>query len=86
VTYSGATGDTDLAAGDVAGSRFRHGDSFYRVTADVVSEGGISITAEADTTMDDFDAIWAERTFDEFDAVWAERTDLQFAVAPLRDS
>ncbi|MBG6106635.1 hypothetical protein [Frigoribacterium sp. CG_9.8] len=86
VNISGTTDNPGLMPGDIAGSRFRSGDSVYRVITAPTGESGTSFTAVADTTMDDFDAVWALRTFDDFDAVWATRTDLQFAGAPLRQT
>lgn len=74
---------SNLVTGDIAGSRFRLGDSFYRVTQSSSSESGITVSASADTTMDDFDAIWSDLTFDDFDTQWAIKSDLQFAAAPL---
>lgn len=86
MTTTAVTDDSGLDIGDIAGARFRQGDTMYRVTSAVSSEGGVSVTAASDTTLDDFDAIWAAKSFDDFDAVWAGRTDLQFAAAPLREA
>jgi hypothetical protein len=81
VTLSSATDDPGLPAGDIAGSRFRSGDAFYRVTGASSSASGVALTSVADTTIPEFDELG--HTFASFDAVWAERTFLQFSAAPL---
>lgn len=83
-SVTGVTDNPGLAAGDIAGSRFRRGDAFYRTTTAASAEGGVSITGIADTTFDDFDAVWAAKTFSDFDAVWQARTFFEFSAAPLR--
>lgn len=88
VSMSGSIGDPQLDPGQIAGARFQNGDAFYRVTQAISSEGGVSISATADTTIEDFDTMSLETgmTFDDFDAIWETRTFAQFGMSPLSDS
>lgn len=72
------------AFGNVAGSRVRDGDMYYRIRTANGTEGGWSYTAESDTTIADFNAAWAGKTIAEFNAFWANKTIADFGVAPLR--
>lgn len=72
------------AFGNVAGSRVLDGDMYYRIRNANGSEAGWTYTAEADTTIADFNSAWAGKTIAEFNAYWAGRTIADFGVAPLR--
>lgn len=71
------------AFGNMAGARVREGDAEYRIRSVSSSPGGVSWSAESDTTVADLDALWAGKTNAEWAAVWGTATNAEFLAAPL---
>jgi hypothetical protein len=77
---SGALGGLPFAS---AGARLYDDYSEYRIrTVDDTSIEG-QYQAEADTTHEDVEAVWAGFTVEDWDAVWAGRPESEFALWPL---
>jgi hypothetical protein len=71
------------AFGNVAGARVRNADSYFRIRDASIGMDGISYTAEADTTLADFDRAWEGFIIADFDKQWAGKTIQEFNVSPL---
>lgn len=71
------------AFGNLGGARVPRSDAFYRIRSASNSVGQISYTAEMDTTVADFDALWVNKTISDFDAFWFTKTLEDFDVGPL---
>lgn len=71
------------AFGNIAGARLPYRQAMYRVRSATINPSGISMQAEADTTVNDFDAKWKGKTLDAFDAQWAGKTMDEFGLIPL---
>lgn len=69
--------------GNIAGARVNYRDTIFRIRSATVSDNGIVYSAERDTMIEDFNAVWAGASFDAFNAQWAGRTFDEFAVMPL---
>lgn len=77
-------GDYDNQAfGNVAGSRIRVGDAMFRIRTATLTESSIVYTAEEDTTIADFNAVWEGADIAAFNAQWAGKTFRDFVIAPL---
>lgn len=72
------------AFGNVVGSRVLENNAYYRSRSATITPGGISYSAERDTTFNDFNSVWAGRTFADFNAVWAGERFSDFTVQPLK--
>jgi hypothetical protein len=78
---------TNQAFGNVAGARFRYRDSMFRISSvQSITPDLVSFTATEDTTIADFNTVWAGATIAQFNAQWAGLTMADFALAPLRRS
>jgi hypothetical protein len=71
------------AYGNVAGARVHITDAMYRIRDATVTPEGIEYTAERDTIMEDFNAVWSGASFDDFNAAYAGMTMDDFNVMPL---
>jgi hypothetical protein len=83
-TVSGAF--ANQAFGNVAGARVRFGDAMFRIRSAGIGPAGLTYTAQEDTTVADFDAVWAGATVAQFNAEWSTSRWIDFALAPLRRS
>lgn len=83
ISVTGTFVDTGLAAADVVGARFHYLNAWYRITQASISENGVQVTAESDTTVDDLTAEVGGLTFDGLTARWAGKTFRDLGAAPL---
>lgn len=82
-----ATSDfVNQAFGNIAGARIPYRQSMYRVRSATIDPAGISMQAEADTTVTDLDTKWAGKTLTQFDNQWAGKTLDEFGLIPLWQS
>ena len=70
--------------GEISGSRIKLDDAFYRVRSDTITPGGVSIDAEYDTLISDFNAENSGRLFSDFNTTFAGVNFNDFALIPLR--
>lgn len=79
-----ASAFVNQAFGNVAGARRLLDHVWYRIRTAQISPGQISYTAESDTTVGDFNAVWSPTdTLATFNAQWEGRSIADFNVAPL---
>lgn len=69
--------------GNANGARVQYRRAMYRIRSAEVTESGVSYTAEADTTFEDFDEHAAGLTFGDFDDAFAGMTFSDFTLIPL---
>lgn len=72
------------AFGNISGSKVRYGDLWYRIRRATITPGGVSYSAEADTTFEQVKEAQSGRTFADLKA---SRTGMSFAdiaLVPLR--
>lgn len=71
------------AFGNIAGARRLFGQSYFRIRSATNSVGEISYTAEADTTLADFNARWSGHSIEDFNTIWSGLTIEDFNAGPL---
>lgn len=69
--------------GNANGARVQFRRSMYRIRSTNITPDGVSYTAEADTTFEDFDESAVGETFGTFDTSYAGLTFNDFALIPL---
>lgn len=74
---------TNQAFGNVAGARVRFADAWFRIRTATIDQDQIVYTAEEDTTIADFNDVWAGATIADFNTQWSGKTMADFVVAPL---
>lgn len=72
------------AFGNVAGSIVRYGDAWYRIRRATITPGGVTYTAEADTTLAQVKTAQAGRTLQDLKTARAGMTLADIALVPLR--
>ena len=72
------------AFGNIGGSRVRYRDTYYRVRQATSTQDNVSLTAEADTLVEDFNQIWPFDSFAEFNAEFSGLRFGDFSLVPLR--
>lgn len=72
------------AFGNVAGARVYEDDAYFRIRTASLDPTGVSFSAESDTIVDDWNAVWAGLTVNDYNASWAGYTVAEAAIAPLR--
>jgi len=72
------------AFGNIAGARVRLDDAIFRIRSATNTASGITYTAQEDTTIEDFNAVWAGATIADFNEEWAGNDMSEFVIAPLR--
>lgn len=85
--YELATVSSDFsnqAFGNIAGARVYDDYAWNRIRTAAIGASGVSYTAEADTTLGDFNDVWAGQTIADFNAAWYKKTILEFNVQPLK--
>ena len=70
--------------GSVTGSRVKYFDGYYRVRSSEISQSGISVTAEFDTLLSDFNNTFAGLTFEDFYEIPVGLSFTDWALIPLR--
>lgn len=76
------TGDVSTL-GNLPGSRFAWRRNIFRVKSSTVTESRVDLTAEVDTTFDDFNKSAAGMTFSQFNTSFNGIKFGEFALAPL---
>lgn len=71
------------AFGNLGGTRVLNDNSYFRIRSATDVQGLINYTAEADTTLADFDAVWLGTKIQDFDQAWVGYTIADFDVQPL---
>lgn len=71
------------AFGNLGGTRVLNDGSYFRIRSATDVQGLINYTAEADTTIADFDAVWLGAKILDFDQAWVGHTIADFDVQPL---
>lgn len=72
------------AFGNIGGARIRHNDAWFRVRGASTTQDEVSVTAEYDTLVSDFNTEWDDGSdFADFNARWDGRTFTDFALRPL---
>lgn len=71
------------AFGNLGGARILSDDSYFRIRTATDAAGQVSYTAEADTTVADFDALWVNKKISDFDSFWSGKLVSDFDVSPL---
>lgn len=71
------------AFGNVAGARVMHRGSWKRIVTASNGPDGVSYSAEDDTTVEDFNTIYAGMTVDDFNNIWAGYSFGDFNTTPL---
>jgi hypothetical protein len=71
------------AFGNVAGARVKYRDSWYRIRSANITESSVSYSAERDTLVEEFDAVWSGQTFDDFDTQFTGKLFEDFGIIPL---
>jgi hypothetical protein len=71
------------AFGNVAGSRVRFREAWYRIRTATMSESQVSYSAERDTIISEFNYSWAGKTFAQFNTQFTGKLFEDFAVIPL---
>lgn len=72
------------AFGNIAGARVRFGDAIFRIRSATNTASGITYTAQEDTTIEDFNTVWAGEDIAAFNNVWGDKDMSDFVIAPLR--
>lgn len=72
--------------GNIAGARVYNEEAWYRIRTATINDDGVSYTADLDTTVGDFNTIWAATptTVGAFNALMAGATVSDHAAYPLR--
>lgn len=80
------SGFANQAFGNIGGARVRFGDAWFRIRTGTTTPDMVTYTAEEDTTVADFNAVWDGMAVGDFDNYWANGVKRwkDFAVAPLR--
>lgn len=71
--------------GNVNGARIRIDDAYYRIDSATIKPDTIDYSGTLETTIKDFDAVWAGRSMNDFDEAWDEVTLQDFSMMPLRE-
>jgi hypothetical protein len=71
------------AFGNIGGARRLEGGHMMRVRSASLTPAGVRYSAEMDTTIGDFDAVWAGKTIQDFDDYWGTRMVREFGISPL---
>ena len=74
------------AFGNIAGSRIKFRDAWFRVRSSDSTQDSVSITAERDTLFSDVNPVWASGDFADFNGVYDGLNFTDFALAPLRSA
>jgi len=70
--------------GNIGGARIRYGDAMYRIRSATKDANKISgATAESDTTIADFNTVWADKTFADFDTKFVGLKFEDHSLIPL---
>lgn len=77
-------GFENQAFGNVAGSRLMERLNRFRVRSATISPRKITIQADSDTTVSDFNAAMAGKTFSVFNSLWQNGTYSDLTIRPLR--
>jgi len=72
------------AFGNIEGARVKDRDAYFRIRSGTVSPYGVNYSAEEDTTIADFNAVWAGMLIEDFNAEWIGERAQDFSTAPLR--
>ena len=70
--------------GSLSGSRARYREAYMRVREANTGESQVSVAAEFDTLVDDFNTDNAGRTFDDFQIAFYDLSFQDFSIIPLR--
>lgn len=82
-TLDNTYGPHDGVTYDQPGKRIDGDRVKFRVRSASISQGGVSVSAEADTTFADFNSVYTGRTFADFNAANTGMTFDQWAAVPL---
>lgn len=74
------------AFGNVIGARVKKHLHWWRIRSTTITESSVQYTAERDTTVGDFNAVWTKGTptIADFNTLWAYHSLSDFTIAPLR--
>lgn len=72
------------AFGNISGARTLENDAWFRIRSANVDAAGVTYQAEDDTTIGDFNFVWAGATIADFNAEWSGEIIKDFNAKPLR--
>lgn len=82
--YSLVQDDFDFQVfGNAGGARIQYRRAMYRIRTASIGQSNVSITAESDTTFEDFDGAAEDMTFEDFDELYAGLTFEDFSLIPM---
>lgn len=76
--------DDEQPYGNTAGARIITGDIVTRIDTATYDPAGISFSSTVDTTLADFDEVWAGKTMAEFNEAFFNNSLKDFSLRPLR--
>lgn len=74
------------AFGNIAGARVLHDNAYYRISTATNAPASITYSAVRDTTIGDFDTVWAGKKLADYNALWTTYRAMDVDARPLRTS
>ena len=74
---------SNLDFSEVPGSIFSAYNTTWRVDSASISPGGMTVTATATPTAEEFESVWAGLDAGDLESFWANRNDKDFWIEPL---
>lgn len=71
------------AFGNVAGTRVRNDDAYYRITSATISATSVQYAAHMDTTIGDWDAVFGNHPISYWDGIWNGNMFSEYSPTPL---